>query len=376
MRVAVISAHKGSLSWTRMLNNIEMKETFEIKYFFSYSDEQYRNNRSFFSHIFLRIKTYILFPIYFILKSRFINNYFDKAVVITSPFFLPYLAAKLLKNVEVIILYNDIYPEALVDKKIISSNKFIYKMLCRLQLYTYKNTSFSIFIGKEHYDLAKNKYLLTDQFNFKIINVPSHLDTKLNNICTVNSNITCIYSGTIGLFHDFELFIYFLAFVNSGEKLNFIFNTNGAAKSKFEKQLNINFPLLLDSKIICLGNSVSSVEYEKLMNKSQIGIIFQDLNAGTVVFPSKFASMLVSGQAILAFMNRNCLMAKIILENDLGWVIDAANPLLVNEVLSDIFNEDILLRKRVKAQKYGIENYSISSVTLKWIDVLKCKNEK
>ena len=104
MRVAVISAHKGSLSWTRMLNNIEMKETFEIKYFFSYSDEQYRNNRSFFSHIFLRIKTYILFPIYFILKSRFINNYFDKAVVITSPFFLPYLAAKLLKNVEVIIL--------------------------------------------------------------------------------------------------------------------------------------------------------------------------------------------------------------------------------------------------------------------------------
>jgi hypothetical protein len=286
------------------------------------------------------------------------------------------LAAKFLKNVEVIILYNDIYPEALVDKKIINSNKFIYEMLCRFQLYTYKNTDFSIFIGREHYDLAKEKYSLTDEFNFKIINVPSHLDTKLKNIFSVNSNIICIYSGTIGLFHNFELFIYFLTFVDSNMRLNFIFNTNGAAKSKFEKQLNINFPNLLSSKIVSLGNSVSSDEYEKLMNKSQIGIIFQDLNAGAVVFPSKFASMLVSGQAILAFMNRNCLMANIILENDLGWVIDTRNSLLINQVLNEIFNEQILIRKRVNAQKYGIENYSISSVTQKWIDVLKSDNEK
>ena len=359
-----------------MLSRVEMNETFEMKYFFSYSDEQYRNNRSFFSHVLLRIKTYILFPIYFVYKSRFINNYFDKAIVITSPFFLPYLAAKFLKNVEVIILYNDIYPEALVDKKIISSNNFIYKMLCRLQFYTYNNTDFSIFIGIEHHDLAKNKYSLTDEFNFKIINVPSHLDIKYKNIFPVNSKIICIYSGTIGLFHNFELFIYFLSFVDIDMRLNFIFNTNGAAKSKFEKHLNLNFPNLLSSRIVCLGNSVSSDEYEKLMNKSHIGIIFQDLNAGAVVFPSKFASMLVSGQAVLAFMNRNCLMANIILENDLGWVVDTTNPFLINQVLSEIFNKEILIRKRVNAQKYGIENYSISSVTQQWINVLKSENEK
>jgi glycosyltransferase involved in cell wall biosynthesis len=163
----------------------------------------------------------------------------------------------------------------------------------------------------------------------------------------------------------------FLSYIDGNARLKFIFNTNGASKSRFEKQLKINFFRLLDSGTVCIGNTVSPSEYEELMNTSQIGIIFQDQNAGNIVFPSKFASMLVSGQAILAFINEDCLMAKIILDNDLGWVVDTVNPVLIYEVLNEIYNEEALFRKRTNAKKYGIENYSISSVAVKWIDLLK-----
>jgi hypothetical protein len=371
MRLAVISAHKGSLSWTRLLDQIKIIECIDIKYYYSFTDEKYRNNKSFFSQFILRFKTYIIFPMYFIKKSFFIDKNYDRVVVITSPFFLPYLAAIFLKNTKIVILYNDMYPEALVDKKIIKYNSLFYKLSCRFQLYTYKNTFFSVFIGSEHLQLAKSKYMLPNEIKYRVINVPSHLDTNCNKILFVETGITCIYSGTIGLFHDFELFIRFLSYIDKESRLNFIFNTNGAAKPKFENQLQAKFPHFLESKTVCLGNSVSSIQYELLMDKSQIGIIFQDLSAGTVVFPSKFASMLISGQAILAFMNKNCLMAKIILENDLGWVVDNINTVFVNEVLSEIYDEDVLFRKRVNAKKYGIDNYSISNIAKEWIDILK-----
>jgi hypothetical protein len=371
IRIAVISAHKGSLSWTRMLSQIEINESIYIEYFFSYSDELYRSNRTFFSHVYLRLKTYIFFPIYFIFKSKSINKNYDKVIIITSPFFLPYLSTIFLKSPELIILYNDIYPEALLEKKIIKTNSFSHKLLIQLQLFTYRNSSYSIFIGSEHYRLVKEKYNYYENFRYKIINVPSHLSSNMNDKLVTSSEVNFIYSGTIGLFHDFELFFKFLEFVQIENNFIFLFNTNGAAKTKFEKQIVSKFPYFVNSKLIRLGNPVSSNVYETLMKNSQIGIIFQDLNGGSVVFPSKFASMLVSGQAILAFMDQNCLMASIIIENDLGWVIDTSNPGYIKEVITQISDNITLLNKRNNARAYGFDNYSVSTITDSWIDVLK-----
>jgi hypothetical protein len=371
IRIAVISAHKGSLSWTRMLSKIEINYGINIMYFFSYSDELYRINRSFFSLVYLRLKTYIFFPIYFIYKSNFVNKNYDKVIIITSPFYMPFLATIFLKSPELIILYNDIYPEALLEKKLIRFNSFTYKLLIRLQLFTYSNSSYSIFIGTEHYHLVKEKYNFNDKYRHKIINVPSHLSADMNDKLVISSDVNFMYSGTIGLFHDFELFFKFLEFVKIENDFIFIFNTNGAAKAKFEKKIISKFPFYVTSKLIRLGNPVSANVYESLMKDSQIGIIFQDLNGGGVVFPSKFASMLVSGQAILAFMDKNCMMANIIIENDLGWVIDNTNPEYIKEVIVQISDSIILLNKRNNAKAYGFDNYSVSTITDKWIEVLK-----
>jgi len=371
IRIAVISAHKGSLSWIRMLSQIEINESFNIKYFFSYSDELYRSNRSLFSHVYLRLKTYLFFPIYFIYKSNFVNKNYDKVIIITSPFYLPFLATIFLKSPELIILYNDIYPEALLEKKIIKPNSCAYKLLIRMQLFTYRNSSYSIFIGSEHYRLVRQKYNYNKNYRYKIINVPSHLSSNMNDKLVVDSEVNFIYSGTIGLFHDYELFFIFLEYVKIKNDFIFLFNTNGAAKTKFEKKIISKFPIFVDSNLIRLGNPVSSDVYETLMKNSQIGIIFQDLNGGGVVFPSKFASMLVSGQAILAFMDQNCMMANIIIENDLGWVIDNSNPDYIKEVIAQISDSVILLNKRNNARAYGFDNYSISTITDSWIEVLK-----
>ena len=58
------------------------------------------------------------------------------------------------------------------------------------------------------------------------------------------------------------------------------------------------------------------------MFNSQIGLVFQSENSEDVIFPSKVASMLISGQAILAFTSKNSFLGEMIIKNDLGWVIE------------------------------------------------------
>lgn len=368
MKIAILSAHKGSISWTRMISKISFNHGLEVDYIYSYNDKVYRNSNSVFSKSILRLKTYLLYPLKILRNRKFINNY-DKLVVITSPFFLPYLVARFIKKPQLVVLYNDIYPQALLDKNILTINSKFYKYLKLLQTETYYKTKVSVFISQDHLSLVRDKYNFLNNFPHKIIYVPAHKDAA-NCINSDNNNINFLYSGSIGLFHDFKLFFIFLKKIQNLNKCKFRFNTNGFLKNEFETEIKKVHNELINKKIIELGNILNELEYEELMLKTDIGIIFQDLNGGSVVFPSKFASMLVSGQAILAFMKIDCTMAKIILDNDLGWVIDNSTDNVHFNVINEIFNAEILNRKRRNALNYGSINFSLSSISEQWYKLL------
>ena len=369
MKIAVLTAHKGSISWTRMIDNIRNTDKIYIEEIFAFNDNEYRSNFTKFSKFIIRFKTFIYFPFLILWKANYINNNFDTIIVITSPFFLPYITVKYINKPKSIILYNDIYPEALISKNLITINSLLYNYFLLLQKRTYIKSNYSVFICKEHYDFAKSNYFFPNTSNFEIINVPAHLlSNSLDSF--ISKTITFNYSGTIGIFHDFSLFSIFLKNIKSNFNFKFILNTSGYNKKKFETFINSEHLNLIQSNSISLGNPTSSNEYEILMKSSQIGLIFQDTNNSNVIFPSKFASMLISGQAILAFMNIDCNMANIILENDLGWVIDSDDVDNIHCVLKDILNMQILEKKRKNALQYGNDNYSIVSVSSKWKKIL------
>src|SRR5690554_2959256 len=103
-RIAVLSAHEGSISWVRLIEYLQAKSTSSITQISSFDDIQYRSNKTLFTRILLRYKTFIEFPIRIIIKRKWLRKNFDKIIVITSPFFLPFLCALLVKGPSLIIL--------------------------------------------------------------------------------------------------------------------------------------------------------------------------------------------------------------------------------------------------------------------------------
>jgi glycosyltransferase involved in cell wall biosynthesis len=354
-----------------MLNKIVIKNDIQIDQLFSFNDKAYRNNSSFFKLLKIRFKTFILFPLKIIFKKKIFFNDYSKIIVITSPFFLPALVCFKLKNKKIITLYNDLYPRALVLKRIIKSNGFIENFFKKINLFTYKKSDLSIFINDLHYKFAVVNYNFSN--NFLIINVPSHLDynPKKINLELIQNKFNIIYSGTLGLLHSPDTFLNFLK--NNGkipQNIKFNFLTSGAKKRYFESNVLKFGSKHIKNNNIKLGDLMNDIEWERLMFNSQIGIVFQSENAEDVIFPSKVASMLISGQAILAFTSKISFLGKMVLKNDLGWVIESDDFLALNHFFEEIKNTSILINKRKNALNFGIETFSLTKISEKWYNAI------
>ena len=336
----------------------------DITFLFSFDDNYYRSNNNLFKNFVIKFLTYIIFPIQILLKIKKIDKKFDKIIVITSPFYLPTILVNRLKVSKKIILYNDIYPEALVIKKIISRKSIFYKYLNTKLSNTLKNSDTSVFITEEHLDVVKNN--ITFKFNNTIIHVPGHKNAQKKII--FNSKIRFIYSGTLGYFHNYKNFINFFKKISMHQSIKFYFNTSGSAKKDFEKKIRNTFPNEL-SKTIFLGDLLSPQNYDEIMLKCSIGIIFQDSGSSRILFPSKFASMLLSGQAILSFSDNKSYIAKLIKEYNLGWVVDH-NTNDFEKLISEITNFKLVQEKRKNALRFGKKKFSLKSVSGEWFNLL------
>ena len=369
MRVAVISAHEGTIAWTRLLENISSDGTIKLIKINSFSDNYYRSKRSLFFLLVLRIRTYILFPLSIIIKSIISANQFDKIIVITNPFYLPFLITLFYSNSKIIVLEDDLFPEALIVKKLIKTNGFFDKAISRLNLNTFKKVDSVVFISTGHYDLYVKKYGFIPKF--LMIPTPSHLINPMMPSFPNNYKyIKVLYSGTLGLMHDTSTFIKYLSDGNQLDGINFIFQTSGAGKASFENTITRKHKQLLNSGIISLGDSMPITELDNLLKASQVGIIFQCIGAEEVIFPSKVTSMFISGLAILLFSQKKGSLASMILDSDSGWVIPPNDIEILNRAISEIKNSKILNRKRKNAYNLGVSNFLIDVISKKWKNLI------
>jgi hypothetical protein len=169
------------------------------------------------------------------------------------------------------------------------------------------------------------------------------------------------------LLHSPDTFLNFLK--NNGKipkNIRFHFLTSGTKKRYFESNVLKFGSKYTNNNIIKLGNLINDLEWEGFMFNSQIGIVFQSENAEDVIFPSKVASMLISGQAILAFTSKISFLGKMILKNDLGWVIERDDFLALNNFFDNIKNSSVLINKRKNALKFGVKTFSTTKISEKW----------
>ena len=366
--ITILSAHKGANAWIEMLSVLEQTSEFRISHFCEFDDEYYRCPRTFFSRIVLRLRTFIVFTIRIAFSFSRLNRDTDIFICVTSPFFLPVLLNIFpikLKGRR-ILLMNDIYPEALVVKNIVMRGSKIETILKKLFNSGLNYFNCLVFISENHKRYFNN---LGGLYNVVIPisgNVSPFINVNLEN----NNKPRFIYSGTLGLMHETSTFLSWLSEGEFSTDSVFSFYTSGASKLAFENRVKKIVQDFSYSNIF-LYDSLPHQLWVKEMLSANVGLVFQSKGSGSVIFPSKVASNLAAGHAILAVAERDSELANLVIEHDCGWVVEPGDTISFGKAVRSASNAHELFIKRSNSLLLARSMFSESVIAAKWTNMLR-----
>ena len=90
-----------------------------------------------------------------------------------------------------------------------------------------------------------------------------------------------------------------------------------------------------------------------------------------VSVPSRMYNIMSAGKPILAVSDRKSELARVVSEENIGWVVNPASPALIADALMEAnANRDLLQQMSVKARAAAVEKYARQIIMRKHEDLI------
>ncbi len=305
------------------------------------------------------------------------NGHADVAYVNTWAIFSQFLNCFTLKllRIPTVCVVTDIYPESLINKKIILKDSLISKILSFID-------KLSLKICKKIITLTPTMRKLLIQSRGilpnKIITIPVWIDEAEWEICSIMDKtysrdlgisddiFLLVFTGNFSITSGLDLFIKIAEILKKQKNILFIFAGDGTQKNRIQKEIkNRNLYNIL---------IISPLSNETLLKIHAAADIFLlNLKSGMSAsnLPSKQIVYMMSGKPIIASLDLEDDPAKIIIESQSGFVFPPESTIaLANMIYSLSLDRSKLSEMGKNARMYAIKNFSKREVLPKMIDIL------
>ena len=249
---------------------------------------------------------------FFIKNSKKLNNYFKNIdfIISYSPtiFFGPYIKylKKDFKIEKSYLILRDIFPQWIIDLKILSNKNPIYFIFKYYEKILYFN---STKIGIQSRN--NSKYFHTQAYIKKIEFLPNWyeddiISKKSDLFKDINFRFKIIYTGQLSFAQNLKRFQFFLDLISQIPEACFIY-------------IGDNYDQIISNHNVFSFNSVSQEELQYLLNQCDLGIVNLDKHHTTHNMPGKSLNYLSNGLPIIASLNPGNDFIDIINDNRIGY---------------------------------------------------------
>jgi colanic acid biosynthesis glycosyl transferase WcaI len=144
------------------------------------------------------------------------------------------------------------------------------------------------------------------------------------------------HSGNMGVKQGLEVVLGAAALHRRDDSLLFLFVGDGADCERLQRRAaqmqlrNVRFVPLLDQE-----------DFRGLLCASGICLVTQQHSVSEIAFPSKIVTYLAAGRPILASVNPECEVARVVRESGAGRVVNAEDPDALSFALEEMRGEDL-----------------------------------
>ena len=303
--------------------------------------------------------------IYNLKRSHTSINQFDGIITYAPSIFLGPVAKKIKKNSQCknYLIIRDIFPQWAVDLGLISHNRLPYLFFKLIEKNLYSTADV---IGIQ--TLANMPYFKKEvSCNLTIEVLQNWLSKEVRgtSYCSIkiadtklNRRTIFVYAGNIGDAQGLEIFIDLANKFSGNSKVGFLFVGRGSAKRRLRIDADKR---KLDN--ILFYNEINHKEISALYDQCSYGIISLDKRHKTHNIPGKFLSYMRSGLPVLAVINKNNDLEKIIKDNGVGRVVTNHSVNLLVDVVNELLNKPLNdYDMKIRCQKLHKELFSTEKV--------------
>lgn len=299
----------------------------------------------------------------------------DVYYLYSSPPFLGYIGRKLSKIAPTVYNAQDLFPETLVHMKHISERNPLIAWLRHKEKQVYKGNTKIITISE---DMKKTIFAMgCDEEKINVVynwadtenlhHVKRSENRLMDELGIDKSKFIISYAGDIGLFQGWDVILKTAQILEAqNREIQFVLIGSGSYKEKMlesikrEKINNIQvFPLQPASRLseIYSVGDLELVPIEKGITK--------------MALPSKTGVIMSCGSPLLALVDKESEVDKIITEHNIGMAIEHGSAeKLADTILYCYENRHKLDEWGANAKRFAVENYSRKTQTKKYYDII------
>lgn len=296
----------------------------------------------------------------------------DRVLVVTTPPSMPFVVAlaALAKGASYTLLIHDNYPEILIAVGKSKPDSVLAGTISFFNRWLYKSAAKIITVGRDMHELLTRK---TQGLDIPIVTIPnwaelesvspaSRSENQLLKELGLTSKFVFLYAGNIGHPNDVESIVECAKAVTDHDEIHFIFLGAGARRKWLENritQLALVNVTVLDPR--------PRSDQNLFLNACDVALVSLVKNMVGVSMPSRTYNILAAGKPILALTETGSELARVVEEEQVGWIAPPGDPESLTRVVLEILRDrDRLPPMAERARTAALGKYSLNTALEKY----------
>ncbi|WP_223515030.1 glycosyltransferase family 4 protein [Pseudomonas sp. GL-R-26] len=249
---------------------------------------------------------------------------------------------KLIKRFKWGVLVHDVFPENLVPAGIIKSTSRVYPIINLLFSSIYNSAELLIVIGRDMQELVSLKVTNTAKVVFvpnwadekEVFPLPRHTAPFLHELGW-QEKVVFQFFGNIGRVQGIENILDAISLVED-DRAAFIFIGDGALVAKVKEFVKSN-----PTKNVAYAGAVPLRDKNQGLAACDVALITLEKGMLGLGVPSKAYFSLAADKPLLAVMDDNAEISRVIREKGVGWQCKPSDPRALADVIATICNSDL-----------------------------------
>lgn len=304
----------------------------------------------------------------------------DVVLVVTNPPLLPFFvaAACRLRNAYCILRIDDVYPDVLAAAGLIKPTSLIASILNALTKALYRRVDRIVVLGRDMALRVSQKLgvgrdqvaIIPNWADLDLVAPHTRSENRLLQELEIERKFVVGYAGNIGPLQDIGTLLKSASLLESESTIHFLFIGSGKSES-----------LLVDAakeghlkNLTFLGQRPRS-EQPTFLNACDIAVVSLVPGMTGISVPSRLYNFLAAGKPILAVVDNDSEIAKVVREEQVGWIVPPGQPEKVAAAILEASSDaECLAQMGQRARAVAQNKYAFSRVLSAYREMIQGLN--